>query len=216
MEDLQLNISVSKKVCNIFYYCYSLYVHDINFHVIFLKNNKKIGAPKKDVSEYKFLAKPNFTGKTIARKRPQTLSQKGITLQDNEGEPLKKVSKQVPSPQAKKLDLATNLRDLSENKGKFHGKNYQDLSDDIKIKQKPRSGGWITSLFKNNPDVPRIGQRAIKPIVEKVFSGTTFADLDIHPHCVANLQQNLNIKDLMTVQQNAIPVILQGRDVLIR
>lgn len=112
--------------------------------------------------------------------------------------------------------MASNLRDLSENKGKFHGKSYQDLSDDIKIKQKPRSGGWISSLFKNNPDVPRIGQRLVKPIVEKVFSGTTFADLDIHPHCVANLQQNLNIKDLMTVQQNGIPVILQGRDVLIR
>lgn len=126
------------------------------------------------------------------------------------------MSKQVLSPQTKKGQLALNLRDLSENKGKFHGKNYQDLSDDIKIEQKPRSGGWISSLFKNNPDVPRIGQRAVKPIVEKVFSGTKFAALDIHPHCVANLQQNLNLKDLMTVQQNAIPIILQGRDVLIR
>lgn len=175
-----------------------------------------MGAPKKDAPEYKFLTKPKFTGTTIARKRPQSLSQKGITLGNNDGDPPKKVSKQVASPQTKKGDLASNLRDLSENKGKFQGKNYQDLSDDIKIKQKPRSGGWISSLFKNNPDVPRIGQRAVKPIVEKVFSGTTFADLDIHPHCVANLQQTLNIKDLMTVQQNAIPVILQGRDVLIR
>lgn len=144
------------------------------------------------------------------------MPQKGITLGNSDGEPPKKLSKQVPSSHAKTSDLSSNLRDLSENKGKFHGKSYQDLSDDIKIKQKPRSGGWISSLFKNNPDVPHIGQRAVKPIVEKVFSSTTFAELDIHPHCVANLQQNLNIKDLMTVQQNAIPVILQGRDVLIR
>lgn len=118
--------------------------------------------------------------------------------------------------QDKSDDLATKLRDLSENKGKFKGKNYQDLSDNLQLKQKPRSGGWISSLFKNNPQVPRIGQRAIKPIVEKVFAGQTFSDLDIHPHSVANLQQNLGLKELMTVQQNAIPVLLQGRDVLIR
>lgn len=113
-------------------------------------------------------------------------------------------------------NLDSRLRDLSENKGKYQGKNYQELNDDLQVKQKPRSGAWISSLFKNNPDVPKIGQRAVKPLVEKVFAGTTFADLDIHPHSVANLQQNLDLKELMTVQQKAIPVILQGRDVLIR
>lgn len=61
-----------------------------------------------------------------------------------------------------------------------------------------------------------MGQRAIKPLTEKVFSGNNFSDLDIHPHSVANLQQNMNLKELMTVQQKTIPVILQGRDVLIR
>lgn len=113
-------------------------------------------------------------------------------------------------------DLDSNLRDLSENKGKYQGKNYQEVIDDLQIQQKPRSGTWISSLFKNNPDVPRVGQRAVKPIVEKVFTGQTFADFDIHSHSVANLQQNLGLKELMMVQQNAIPVILQGRDTLIR
>lgn len=131
----------------------------------------------------------------------------------NYGEPQKKVPKVAPSEPA---NLDSRLRDLSENKGKYQGKNYQELNDDLQVKQKPRSGAWISSLFKNNPDVPKIGQRAVKPLVEKVFAGTTFADLDIHPHSVANLQQNLDLKELMTVQQKAIPVILQGRDVLIR
>lgn len=116
----------------------------------------------------------------------------------------------------KRSELDTNLRDLSENKGKFHGKSYQELNDEIQVKQKPRSGGWISSLFKNNPEVPRVGQRAVKPLVEKVFSGNNFSDLNIHPHSVANLQQNLKLTELMTVQQKAVPVILQGRDVLIR
>lgn len=161
------------------------------------------------------MSKPKFEGKTIARKRHQNEVQRNPTFKTPEEGPQSKVSKVTSAP-VKSQELASNLLDLSENKGKFHGKSYQDLSDDITIKQKPRSGGWISSLFKNNPTVPRIGQRAVKPLVEKVFAGRVFADLDIHPHSVANLQQNLGLKELMTVQQNSIPVILQGRDVLIR
>lgn len=188
MDDLQLNISVSQ-------------------------GSKKKATLKNNVSEYKFKSKPTFTGKIIARKRPVNLGQKNIDTKSVDDGPKKKILK---ASQTQTGDLATNLRDLSENKGKFQGKNYQDLSDDIQMKQKPRTGGWISSLFKNNPDVPRIGQRAVKPIVEKVFTSKTFSELDIHPHSIANLQQNLGLKELMTVQQNAIPVILCGRDVLIR
>lgn len=193
MDDLQLNISVPKK------------------------DKKKPSAPQKNAGEYKFVSNPKFTGKTIARKRPQNLAQVNRAVLKNAEGPPKKVAKVQAPAEDKSDDLGAKLRDLSENKGKFQGKNYQDLSDTIQLKQnKPRSGGWISSLFKNNPQVPRIGQRAIKPIVEQVFAGKTFSDLDIHPHSVANLQQNMGLKELMTVQQNAIPVILQGRDVLIR
>lgn len=163
-----------------------------------------------------------FIGKTIARKRPQYLEKKNINFKSDKDEPTRKIPRlqqnikptQISSD--KSDDLSINLRDLSENKGKYQGKNYQEISDDLQIKQKPRNAAWISSLFKNNPEVPRIGQKAVKPIVEKVFTSNTFQELNIHPHSVANLQQNLGLKDLMSVQQNAIPVILQGRDVLIR
>lgn len=209
MDDLQLNITVGKKVS------YFTILPDstrslIMFLIVdILQNTKKSSATQKDASEYKFMSKPAFTGKTIARKR-------SIQGKKNDGERQIKIPKQSESQGPKSVDLSENLRDLSENKGKFQGKSYQDLSDDIQLKQKPRAGGWISSLFKNNPDVPRIGQRAVKPLVEKVFAEKTFADLDIHPHSVANLQQNLGLKDLMVVQQIAVPVILQGRDALIR
>lgn len=173
--------------------------------------NKPSGT-QNNASEYKFVPKPKFTGKTIARKRPQNFGQIYKKLQ---GEPQNKNSKPTDNSPTKP-DVASNLRDLSENKGKYHGKNYQDINDELQVKQKPRSGAWISSLFKNNPEVPHMGQRAVKPLVEKVFAGKDFASLDIHPHSVANLQQNLGLKELMTVQQNAVPVILQGRDVLIR
>lgn len=172
----------------------------------------------KNASEYKFITKQKFSGHTIARKRPQNVTQKSLFVKNTAEEPAKKIGKfdSAPIKTLETLGLANSLRDLSENKGKYSDKNYQAVIDDLSLKQKPRSGGWISSLFKNNPDVPRMGQRAVKPVVEKVFAGTTFSDLDIHPHSVANLQQNLGLKEIMTVQQSAIPVILQGRDVLIR
>lgn len=182
MDDLQLNITVSNK--------------DVK---------KTVKRTDKNV-DFKFVSKPKFVGKTIARKRPNQQIEK-----QNTETPKEKVPRTEPSEDV----IAANLRNLSENKGKFQGKNYQDLNDDLKVK-KARSGGWISSLFKNNPEVPRIGQRAVKPLVEKVFAGKNFSDLEIHPHSVANLQQNLNLKELMVVQQKAIPVILNGRDVLIR
>ncbi|XP_013167130.1 PREDICTED: probable ATP-dependent RNA helicase CG8611 isoform X2 [Papilio xuthus] len=192
MDDLQLNISSVKK-----------------------NNKTKKGIVQQSKSsEYKFVPKPVVSGKIIARKRPQNAHNKFSSARSDE--PKQKVSRLNDAPVATSNDLETKLRDLSENKGKFKDKNYQEIVDDLQVKQKPRSGGWISSLFKNNPDVPRIGQKAVKPIVEKVFTAQTFSELDLHPHSIANLNQNLNLKQLMTVQQNSIPVILQGRDVLIR
>ncbi|KAL4706834.1 hypothetical protein ACJJTC_010068 [Scirpophaga incertulas] len=191
MDDLQLNISVNNKV------------------------KKNISQKEKGASDYKFLSKPQIGGKIIARKRPKSLTGQNIKVNKSYEEPHKKIPK-LSTSNTNDTDLSSRLQDLSQNTGKFQGKNYQELNDDLQINKKPRSGPWISSLFKNNPDIPQIGQRAVKPLVEKVFAGTTFADLNIHPHSVANLQQNLGLCELMTVQKKAIPIILQGRDVLIR
>ncbi|XP_047541980.1 probable ATP-dependent RNA helicase DDX31 [Vanessa atalanta] len=193
MDDLQLNITSTIKN----------------------QNKTKKQTIQKNANEYKFKSKPDFSGKIIAFKRPQNAGQKNFS-QKNSNEPPNKVPKLSNIAPSKPEDLQLRLRELSENKGKFHGKNYQDLSDDLQTKQKPRNGPWISSLFKNNPEVPKMGQKAVKPLVEKVFAGKTFADLNIHPHSVANLKQNLNLSEMMTVQQKSISIILQGRDVLIR
>lgn len=217
MDDLQLNISVSKKV-SVYFYVTTLIFYFVNGMIGFQPQNKgnKRQPSQKNTNEYKFKSKPDFSGTIIARKRPQNASS-GKFSQKNSGEPQNKIPKVSNFVHNKKdVDLQSRLRDLSENKGKYQGKNYQEISDDLQLKQKPRSGPWISSLFKNNPDVPKMGQKAVKPVVEKVFAGKTFSDLNIHPHSIANLKQNLNLTELMTVQQKAIPIILQGRDVLIR
>ncbi|XP_017886189.1 probable ATP-dependent RNA helicase CG8611 [Ceratina calcarata] len=79
-----------------------------------------------------------------------------------------------------------------------------------------KSFGKIASLFGNNPEIPNIGQRLVKPINEPIFAGTTFSDLNVHPFMISNLEQNMTITKMTIVQQKAIPQILSGKDVLIR
>lgn len=106
-----------------------------------------------------------------------------------------------------------------------------------------RAGGMISSLFGNNPDIPTIGQRLVKPVNEPIFTEITFEDLNIHPFMVSlfyiyvihlwskniyllsvnnflsqisNLAQNMNITKMTTVQQKAIPQIFSAKDILIR
>ncbi|XP_043469851.1 probable ATP-dependent RNA helicase CG8611 [Leptopilina heterotoma] len=106
-----------------------------------------------------------------------------------------------------KFDFKRNKQQNDRQNKKFKGK-------DERIMHKP--SGKISSLFGNNPEVPNIGQRYVKPVQENVFSGINFSDLDIHPYSVSNLEQNMQITKMTTVQQKGIPVILSGKDVLIR
>ncbi|XP_012268954.2 probable ATP-dependent RNA helicase DDX31 [Athalia rosae] len=94
----------------------------------------------------------------------------------------------------------------------------KNISDNVHANQPLRGGGGskISSLFGNNPEIPNIGQRFVKPVDEAVFSVTKFSDFDLHPFMVQNLEQNMQITKLTTVQQKAIPEILSGKDVLVR
>ncbi|KAH8274216.1 hypothetical protein KR018_008235 [Drosophila ironensis] len=62
----------------------------------------------------------------------------------------------------------------------------------------------------------QLGQRAVKPVKETIFSGTKIASLGLHAHAVKNLEDLLSIRELTTVQQRAIPPILARQDVLVR
>lgn len=59
---------------------------------------------------------------------------------------------------------------------------------DSGVKKKPPASK-SSSLFGNNPQVPNIGQRLVKPVQEEIFTGITFDDLNIHPHmvCMTNV-----------------------------
>ncbi|XP_058800027.1 probable ATP-dependent RNA helicase CG8611 [Phymastichus coffea] len=99
-------------------------------------------------------------------------------------------------------------------KARFHKEHNDSKSENVNHNFHPK--GKIASLFGHNPEIPHIGQRFVKPVNEKVFSAEKFSELGIHAYAVSNLEQNMNITTMTTVQKKAIPVILSGHDVLVR
>lgn len=74
----------------------------------------------------------------------------------------------------------------------------------------------VDSMFSHNPEIPKVGQRFVAPIKEILFSGLPMSSINLHPHLVKTLADLLNITELTTVQQRAVPIALEGRDVLVR
>lgn len=72
------------------------------------------------------------------------------------------------------------------------------------------------SLFKDVQEVPHVGQRFVKPLNEIVFTGLPMASIGLHPHLVKTLADLLGITELTNVQQRAVPVALEKRDILVR
>lgn len=74
----------------------------------------------------------------------------------------------------------------------------------------------MTSLFKDNLEVPVVGQRFVKPLSEIVFTGLPMNSIGLHPHLVKTMADLMGITELTNVQQRAVPVALGGRDILVR
>lgn len=81
------------------------------------------------------------------------------------------------------------------------------------FKEKPKK---MSSLFANNADIPIVGQRLVNPVSEKVFTGEAMNSVGLHEHAVKNLADILQITELTTVQKRTVPIVLSGRDVLVR
>lgn len=110
------------------------------------------------------------------------VSQKYAIDKDNKlNEKFDTVTKKSPT-----LKITKQIGTLKKKEKKHKEKpvnNHRESDNTSKLVHK--AGGKISSLFGNNPDVPTIGQRVIKPIDEPVFTKITFADLNIHPFMVS-------------------------------
>ncbi|XP_062237600.1 probable ATP-dependent RNA helicase DDX31 [Platichthys flesus] len=79
-----------------------------------------------------------------------------------------------------------------------------------------RSSIRTSSLFKHNPDIPEIVSSTVSQLKEKIFTSDSFSELELHPHLVATLNKDLNVSTLTSVQKQTIPVLLSGRDAVVR
>ncbi|KAM3867588.1 ATP-dependent DNA helicase DDX31 [Diretmus argenteus] len=73
-----------------------------------------------------------------------------------------------------------------------------------------------SSLFKHNPEIPEIHRPVVSQLKEKIFTSNLFAELDLHPHLVATLNKVLNVTTMTSVQKQTVPVLLSGRDAVVR
>ncbi|XP_069729357.1 ATP-dependent DNA helicase DDX31 isoform X2 [Phaenicophaeus curvirostris] len=92
----------------------------------------------------------------------------------------------------------------------------KQLTDSRNESPKSRPFVKTSSLFRNNPDIPEINRKVVQQVQEKVFTTDSFSQLDLHPHLVSTINNVLKISSMTSVQKQTIPVLLQGKDALVR
>ncbi|KAM4876883.1 ATP-dependent DNA helicase DDX31 isoform 2-T2 [Thomomys bottae] len=93
-------------------------------------------------------------------------------------------------------------------------KNLVSSTDGGKQEEKPCIK--TSSLFKNNPEIPRLVRPTVKQEREQVFTPEAFHQLNLHPHLISTINTVLKISSMTSVQKQSIPVLLEGRDALVR
>uniref|UniRef100_A0A8C3UY14 ATP-dependent RNA helicase n=1 Tax=Catharus ustulatus TaxID=91951 RepID=A0A8C3UY14_CATUS len=146
-----------------------------------------------------------------------TLKQSGALkrkLQSPHGNP--------PVKRKRKLSINTFRKGPTEADRREEGSSAQkpapkkQLNDKQNESQKSRPFIKTSSLFKNNPDIPEIHRKEVQQVQENVFTTDSFSQLDLHPHLISTINNVLNICSMTSVQKQTIPVLLQGRDALVR
>ncbi|KAI4503859.1 hypothetical protein M0802_001262 [Mischocyttarus mexicanus] len=191
----------------------------LNKAVIAKKRNVSEASSRKSLSEI-------FSNQVTEKNTEPELSDLTLNVKTDDNDTTKTTHEESTTEQSsqkfdrfklsKKLDTNINNRKKKQFKDIADRKVEKDESSYKTYQSNKKQTGKSSSLFKNNPEVPNIGQRLVKPISETVFTKINFSDLDVHPFMVSNLEQNMNITKMTTVQQMAIPQIFSGKDVLIR
>ncbi|NXY47753.1 DDX31 helicase, partial [Ceuthmochares aereus] len=90
------------------------------------------------------------------------------------------------------------------------------LTDNQNESPKSRPFVKTSSLFRNNPDIPEINRKVVQQVQEKVFTTDSFSQLNLHPHLVSGRKVVCLKYAFVGVQKQTIPVLLQGKDALVR
>ncbi|XP_036892325.1 probable ATP-dependent RNA helicase DDX31 [Sturnira hondurensis] len=149
-----------------------------------------------------------------AQARRQAQATKRKRQASRQAPPAKRRSEASSLP-AKKTAAKETPRTLKGKAKKvFSPKKSSASSSGRNQEQKP--GVKTSSLFKNNPEIPQLRRPLVKQMQENVFSSEAFDELDLHPHLISTINAVLNICHMTSVQKQSIPVLLEGRDALVR
>ncbi|XP_014111716.1 PREDICTED: probable ATP-dependent RNA helicase DDX31 isoform X1 [Pseudopodoces humilis] len=127
-----------------------------------------------------------------------------------------------PVKRKRKLSINTFRKGATEADRREEGSSSQkplpkkQLTNKQNESKKNKPSIKTSSLFKNNPDIPEIHRKAVQQVQENVFTTDSFSQLDLHPHLISTINTVLNICSMTSVQKQTIPVLLQGRDALVR
>ncbi|XP_053337694.1 probable ATP-dependent RNA helicase DDX31 [Clarias gariepinus] len=119
----------------------------------------------------------------------------------------------------RKLNATTNIKSEDQPASKFPSKPKPKPSPNKgqeEHKGHDRPFVKTSSLFRNNPEIPDVLSPAVTQVKEKIFTGNSFCELDLHPHLVATLNKLFNISSMTSVQKQTIPVLMSGQDAVVR
>ncbi|XP_059617245.1 probable ATP-dependent RNA helicase CG8611 isoform X2 [Phlebotomus argentipes] len=116
----------------------------------------------------------------------------------------------APRKPARKIDHRSEVYQPQQSRAP---EALREESDD---EEAPRMRKRRKLLSEMSAELPSVEWREVKSLKESVFSGLPITALNLHPHLVKNLDDLLQIKELTSIQQRAIPTILEQKDVLIR
>ncbi|KAM6237371.1 ATP-dependent DNA helicase DDX31 isoform 3-T3 [Spheniscus humboldti] len=154
---------------------------------------------------------PRGRGPDAPGRQSNTLKRKHQSPHGNP--PLKR--KRKPSINTfKKCATEADIREKGSSSQKSLPK--KQLTDNRNESQKSKSFIKTSSLFRNNPDIPEIHRKAVQQVQENVFTTDSFSQLDLHPHLISTINTVLKISSMTSVQKQTIPVLLQGKDALVR
>ncbi|XP_074911628.1 ATP-dependent DNA helicase DDX31 isoform X3 [Buteo buteo] len=135
-------------------------------------------------------------------------------LQSPNGNPPLKRKRKPSINTFKKCATEADIREKGSSSQKSLPK--KQLTDNRNESQKSKPFIKTSSLFKNNPDIPEIHRKAVQQVQENVFTTDSFSQLDLHPHLISTINTVLKISSMTSVQKQTIPVLLQGKDALVR
>uniref|UniRef100_A0A8D1ICL8 ATP-dependent RNA helicase n=3 Tax=Sus scrofa TaxID=9823 RepID=A0A8D1ICL8_PIG len=157
--------------------------------------------------------------RTFSRPRPAQARQRAAATK-------RRNQASCEAPPAKRRSEASlppaRATDAKENPRAFKGKAQKAFSPETSSagasdgSRERKPGVKTSSLFRNNPEIPALLRPAVKQRQESVFTSDAFQALDLHPHLISTINTVLKMSSLTSIQKQSIPVLLEGRDALVR